>query len=88
MNYANIQLLADSRNTDRLDAAHRRSLRARFLCLLRSQARIEPADVPVLLSGRRIASAPGWWTALQKGQTVATPAAREVKVPASECTEC
>ena len=88
MTYLTTQQLADSRQSDRLVAARRQTLRARLLCLLRTPQPMQPAELPTFLTGRKVEHTPRWWTALQKGQTVSTPAARRESVAVHKCTEC
>ena len=88
MTYLTTHQLADSRQTDRLDVARRHSLRARLLCLLRTPQPMQPAELPVLLTGRKAERMPTWWMALQKGQTVSTPAACRSGVAVPEPSEC
>jgi hypothetical protein len=88
MTYLITEQLADSRQSDRLDVARRQRLLARLLCLLRTPHPTQRAELPTLLTGHKVERTPRWWTALQKGQTVETAAARRDSVAVHEPCEC
>lgn len=65
MNTQSQHLLADLRHRERQAAAACRVRRAAEVRLLSAGHPLEPADIPVLLAGRR---APRWWAALEIGR--------------------
>ena len=96
-------LIAGLRHRDILAAALARHARDEQLRLVRGGHPFEPADMPLLLSGRR---APLWWAALQAGRFAPSRSAgivlvggRTVRSPGTEtdarsddrepeCTSC
>jgi hypothetical protein len=92
MNPLTTLFLADDRNGDRLAAACARASRAARRLALRSAHAVEPADVLVGVTGRRLPQVPRWWRALEAGRTLERRTAVIVAVKHSEepsgCTTC